>query len=116
MPRRVPEWEMRQKAGLGLEAWTRWVQRDLAQALKAEGFTSDDYKVTFRHEGGGFPVVVHHIREGFLITWTNLDGRENARDTIRLPREVEVPYVVDIARGLVWVCSNRAKEDPDGQP
>jgi hypothetical protein len=111
MSRRMSDWEMRQKAGLGLEAWTKWVQRDLARALKAEGFTSDDYKVNFRREVGAFSVVVSHIRDGFLITWTNLDGHENARDTIRLPRELEVPYVLDIVRGLVWVCSNRSESD-----
>lgn len=107
MSRRVETSEMRRKAGLGLEAWHRWVQHDLAQALKAEGFTSDVYGGTFCHEAEGFPVVVHLLRDGFMITWTNLEGDEHARDTIRLPREVEVPYVVDIVRGLVWVCSNR---------
>lgn len=105
MPKRVEDSEMRRKAGLGLEMWTRWVRRDLERSLKAEGFTTDQYSVSFEHEETS--VVVHHVKSGFMITWTNPDSSDRVRETVRFPREVEVPFIVDMARGLVHVCRER---------
>lgn len=97
MPRHVSDWEMRLKAVTGLETWHRWTRQDLTRSLRAEGFTVRAAHDLTHEETG---VRVYHLRTGYMISWVNPDS-DRVMETVRIPREVEVPFVVDMALGLV---------------